>query len=102
MCPPVFDLLHACEKSLHVKDGIECDHLLSTFSEHKKIYCHAGCKVSTVSLVTEYMSLVNLAGEMCGNTMILKVTTYFYLLIIHFYFFELTDSKFLFVQDNKH
>ena len=57
---------------------------------------------STVSLVTEYMSLVNLAGEMCGNTMILKVTTCFYLLIIHFYFFELTDSKFLFVQDNKH
>lgn len=102
MCPPAFDLLRACKKSLHVKDGIKCAHLLSTFSEHKKIYCHAGCKVSTVSLVTEYMSLVNLAGEMCGNTMILKVTTCFYLLIIHFYFFELTDSKFLFVQDNKH
>ena len=101
MCPPAFDLLCACKKSLHVKDGIECAHLLSTFSEHKK-YCHAGCKVSTVSLVTEYMSLVNLAGEMCGNTMILKITTCFYLLIIHFYLFELTDSKFLFGQDNKH
>ena len=97
MCPPAFDLLRACKKSLHVKDGIKCAHLLSTFSEHKKIYCHIGCKVSTVSLVTEYKSLINLAGEMCGNTMILKVTTCFYLLIIHFYFFELTDSKFLFV-----
>ena len=87
MCPPAFDLLRTCKKSLHVKDSIKCAHLLLTFSEHKKTYCHAGCKVSTVSLVTEYMSLVNLAGEMCGNTMILKVTTCFYLLIIHFYFF---------------
>jgi hypothetical protein len=78
MCPPAFDLLHACKKSQHVKDGIKCAHLLSTTPNIKKIYCHAWCRVSTVSLVTEYMSLVNLAGEMCGNTMILKVMNCFY------------------------
>jgi len=33
MCPPALDLLHACKKSLHIKDGIKCAHLLSTFSE---------------------------------------------------------------------
>jgi hypothetical protein len=33
------------------------------------------------------MSLINLAREMGGNTMILKVMTCFYLLIVHFYFF---------------
>ena len=44
MCPPAFNLLRACKKSLQVKDGIECAHLLSTFSEHKKYIAMQGVK----------------------------------------------------------